>query len=653
MTHRPITNRALLIPLACLFASGVTACDETQAIVPTDGGVLEDSALFDRNLEPVCSLTSQGLYDPFESAQLNQFPDDLLTERDEESPTGRRLSSDIALFPWASTAPPLLGNNFLQWDALSGFALSGKIFVSFSEPLAEDWQMRPPASDAVMLVSLTDEKIDRTSLELTWGFDGRTLFAQPRTPLRPGTTYAFLVTKTVTDAAPECLQAAPRIKELLRGDVGDPRFERVSPDYIRALDIADLEARDIAGATVFTTHRDHEVLFDAADNIRRRRFQWNSGSRCEEKAQWIECRHSFNARDYRNGAAVFDPRPVDTYRLPVRSWYPTGFDTPRPIMIYGHGLNSNFGEVQKIVDEYIGLGYAIIATPALQHVDHPTRLNPDSTAALDFLGIDIPNLQIDAFKMRGHFSQTTLDRLQLLQLLRDVGSLPGFVNQNLDTNLSIYFGVSLGGLLGSSLLALDDQLRAGILSVAGGQLIAFATDTASVEVFRPVLVNIFDGEAIYEKMLTVAQTFVDAADPATFAPHVFYQRNNPESRTPDILMPVAVYDDIVPPSTGRALARALRIPHVGPQFTEVFGIERQGCPAQGNGRNGESTQGYFQFDRVERDGRPVPAQHTNTPESSIALEQLRVFLQSILDGQPGLIVDPYQDVDLPELPQEP
>lgn len=651
--HIIFTNRCLNLCYVCLFLMGLSGCGDTRVFDSLDMDRSEDSSVIDATFEPACSLTSRGLYDPFESEQLHQFPDDILTNGAPESPTGLRLSSDIALFPWAIAAPPLLGNNFIQWDALSGFALSGKIFVSFSEPLTPEWPTTEPPRDAVVLVSLTGETIDSTALDLTWGAEGRTLYAQPSTPLAPGISYALLVKKTIMARGPDCLQAADHTADLLTGDVGDPRLERLAPQYIKALDIAGLDAREIAAATVWTTHRDHDILFEVADNIRRRQFQWNDGSSCDEKPQWIECRHSFNVRDYRNGSAVFDARPVETYRLPVRSWYPKGFDTPRPIMLYGHGLNSNFGEVQKIVDEYIDLGFAIIASPALQHVDHPTRLNPDSTAALDFLGIDIANLAIDAFAMRGHFSQTTLDRLQLLHLLRNTGRLPGFSDQRLDSNLSIYFGISLGGLLGTSLLALDDQLQAGILSVAGGQLIAFATDTASVEVFRPALVNIFGGEAVYEKMLTVAQTFVDAADPATYAPYVFHKRMNSDSRAPDVLMPVAVYDDVVPPSTGRALARALRIPHVGPQFTPVFGLERHACPTQSNSPEGDSTQGYFQFDRIEWDGRVVPAQHTNTPESEIALEQLRIFLQSILDGQPGLIVDPYQDFDIPDLPQSP
>ena len=648
--YKDIFRAMSLVSCFYLLACDDTADNEQNPDVQSasDSQALADMMADRQDAGPACE-PAMGLYDPFVLDIATQYPDNLLTEPDNASPTGLRLTQSYTDFPWMAAAPALLGENFDRWHHLSGFALSGKVFFSFSSPIRADWSDTLATRDDLVLVNLDTGLIDERDFEISWGTGGSTIYLQPQVPLEPGTTYAMFLLRSAGSLPEGCLTPAPVISDLLSGTLGDERFESVQSSYALGLDIAGVEVEEILSATVFTTHRDHEIVLEAATNIKRRRYSWRDGSECESDERLIRCNHQFTARDYRDDGAILTASPTQNYEVPFTTWYPRGFDTPRPILMYGHGLNSELDEAERIVDEFIELGYAIVASPALQHGTHPTRINPDSTAALDFLGIDIGNLRIDAFAMRGHFNQTSLDRLQILELIRQTESLPGAPDQLIDASLSVYFGISLGGLLGPVLLASDDAIDAGILSVAGGRLIAFATDTESVDMFRPVLVNLAGGDENLEKMLAVAQTFVDAADPATFARHVLYDRLDATSRAPDLLVPVAEYDEVVPPSTGRALARALRIPHVAPVSTPVEGLEVIEAPVQGNHPDGTSTQGYFQFDRLPRGDGSRTARHSSTPSSEIALFQVRAFLSAISERMPALIINPYAEFDVPAL----
>ena len=374
------------------------------------------------------------------------------------------------------------------------------------------------------------------------------------------------------------------------------------------------------------------------------------GTTCTEKSDWYHCTLAVRVRDYRTGRWISRAQASDQYDLPVEMYYPKGADGPVGVLLYGHGLSSDTGEADYVASRLTGIDYAILASPAPKHGNHPSREDPDDVAALNYLGIDLSVLKIDALTMRGHFNQTNMERLQLLELVRSSTHLPGNPSFLIDPDLTVYFGVSLGGILGTGLLALDNALSGAVLSVAGGELIKFATDTPAVDPFRPALINIFGSTAQFERILPVAQTLVDAADPVTLAASALHDRRIGPSHTPNVLLPVAVYDDVVPPSTGRALARALKLPHIEPVSVPVSGLLEAAAPAIGNGPGGTSTLGYFQFDRVPGGNGVVAADHINTPTSDLALQQLRVFLESIKAGGPAVIINPYDGQNVPPLP---
>jgi hypothetical protein len=289
----------------------------------------------------------------------------------------------------------------------------------------------------------------------------------------------------------------------------------------------------------------------------------------------------------------------------------------------------------------------VVAPDAVSHGLHPS-VDPDSAdlAALAFLGIDLNAFTIDALTFRGNFNQTALDRLTLLRLLEQDPDIDGDGTPDIDVDRLAYWGVSLGGMLGPITLALDTRIRAGVLSIAGGRLLTFATDTAAVAPFRPAIVSIIGSEALFERLLPVAASLIDAADPATWATHMLRDRlvGDPQH----VLLPVSSNDETVPPASGRALARALGAPHLAPVVLDTELLDVVEGPLAGN-LPGNITAAYFQLDRVTVGDAVVLSNHDNTPHSAEGDLQIGTFFSTWLAAGIPTIVDPYDELGTPPL----
>ena len=204
--------------------------------------------------------------------------------------------------------------------------------------------------------------------------------------------------------------------------------------------------------------------------------------------------------------------------------------------------------------------------------------------------------------------------------------------------------------MGPPLTALSDDIQAAVFAVAGGRLLSLAVDSPNFKPFKPLVLQLVGSEGLFERSLAMAQTLVDAADPATWAPYVINQRVRPASRIPHVLFTVALNDDTVPPVAGRALARALGTPHVGTVHEDVGLIPLEdNMPVVGNRAEGLATAGFFQFDRISQNDTAIEATHGNVPFSPEGSEQTLHFFETWVSDL-SEIVDPYVILNTPQIP---
>jgi dienelactone hydrolase len=399
--------------------------------------------------------------------------------------------------------------------------------------------------------------------------------------------------------------------------------------------------------TTFTVHDDLGAVVEAAQSVGAEQYEW-SGGECTNNADQIRCELSFNPWDYREGRYVETAANVARWQVDVTVWLPANVAGPIPFVVYGHGINDrrqSGGSVARLLNP---AGIAVIAADALAHGSHPTAAEDVSLAALDFLGIDLSSALVDPLRLRGNFEQTVLDRLQLVELIRQDPDITGDGAADLDIEHVGYWGISLGGMLGAPFAALSADTDAVVLSVAGGRLLTFATDTAQVAAFRPLIGNLVGSEELFLRLLPVAQTVVDAADPATYGATILSGELH-AGPGPSLLFPVATEDDTVPPATGRVLARAIGAPQLGHAFFDVETLDLVTGPLVSNISEGQ-TAAYYQVDRVSSGDSATPATHSNAPLSAELGAQAREFFSTALFGEPPVIIDPLVEFDTPPLP---
>ncbi len=366
--------------------------------------------------------------------------------------------------------------------------------------------------------------------------------------------------------------------------------------------------------------------------------------------------------DYRGASGLIEPVGASgldasvEYSLPFVAWLPLAApaDSPYsgeayPTLLFGHGLGSGREQGDRLAEFAAPRGIATTAIDALRHGDHPTATARSTLVrTLDFFGITTAELTFEPLVMRDQFRQSTYDELQLVRML-DVGlDVTGDGEADLDPSRLVYFGVSLGGIMGPELLALTDSFLAGVLVVPGGRVSSIVADAEQfgiiIDFMRPP--DAADGDV--DRFFPILQTVLDRGDAAVWATHLL---SAPAARPPGfvatrphVLMAMVLDDDTVPNSSNRALARALGVPVVPPVRQEVglVGVTEP-APVRGNWPDGR-TVGLLQLDVIEDgQGGTRPATHSNVSASEVGIAVWLAFVDELFANGTPVIVDPYAE----------
>ncbi|MFT4975722.1 MAG: hypothetical protein ACI8S6_001615 [Myxococcota bacterium] len=589
-----------------------------------------------------CSSDTVQRWEPQSGEELSQFPDDALTVEDELSPTGLRVALDITETPWLLALPELIRPIARGLERRSGFARIGGVVLRFTRDLGE-----VPDPAALRLLDLSTDPPQDIPYAASLSDSGRQLVLQPLRPMRAGVQHAAVLTTGHVPADGDCVAPSALLQAMLSGEAVDERLGRVAADYAALPVRAGIEAADISAATVFTTHDDLSFVREVADVLSSQATDWLEAPTCDGR----RCAGTFLAHDHRGEGDIVSSESAGTWELEVDLYLPAAGEEPAPLIVFGHGINSSRGEAagaaSRLVDE---LGVAIVAIDAMEHGGHPAA-DPDTMDALAFLGMALTPPKLDGLVLAQNFVQTSLDRLQLLALLRQHPDLDGDGQADLDMEQVGYLGISLGGLMGPGLMALGDDIDAAVLPVSGAHLGTFALENEYIVGLQGVLEDLAGDAAGWERALLVGQAAMDPADPAVYAAHVLEDRLGGREDGPDVLVPVCAFDGTVPVASGHFMARSLGIPHVPPVYEAVLGLEvSEPAPLSGNLEG--ATAGFFQLDRVSLSGGGVEAStHWDTPWSDEGTLMTRRFFSAWLEGGRAEIIDPYAELGTPPLGQ--
>lgn len=266
-----------------------------------------------------------------------------------------------------------------------------------------------------------------------------------------------------------------------------------------------------------------------------------------------------------------------------------------PTVVFGHGLGGNRVQLYLIASQLAGRG---IASVAIDFVAHGTRAVRNSNAAAlgcaDGTGRPNPSQDPQCFApflstnlaiTRDNIRQTVLDLQTLVQSLKRCNSDTACaVDGNIlrvDPAKLGYLGISLGGIIGATTVAVTPDFRTAVLNVAGAGWVDVFEQTGTAAIRCSVVNGLIDAGIImgtkapppftdmtatcnkandptmpndhwteqpaYRTFANIARWILDSADGANFA-----SRLGPPTRR--VLIQKVTGDTVVPNSTTDALA---------------------------------------------------------------------------------------------------
>jgi hypothetical protein len=240
-----------------------------------------------------------------------------------------------------------------------------------------------------------------------------------------------------------------------------------------------------------------------------------------------------------------------------------------PVILYQHGLGGSSFDVFHIGNLAAPSGFATIGMSAVAHGRRGgvfEIFNWDNMAST-----------------RDNFRESVADDLQLLRMMRN-GHAAGVAPFNqMNTDDVSFMGISLGGILGGTFMALAPNVTDGALIVPGGHL-SFELEAPGVG--QAYLYQYISSRAgldpvnapadfqIFLKPFEIlVQTGLDPADPVNYGKHVVTPGQQLGVEAKRILIQESKGDTWVPNTANEALRRAIGIPiFTTPQSDVVNGV---------------------------------------------------------------------------------
>lgn len=535
------------------------------------------------------------------------YPSDVYTRSDAASPTGRVLDVPIeALRPQiqAELPPSLTPENVLNHT--SGFSAATTVLFELDQ--APDLATLPAeGGDAVIALDL--ESGERIPLRVALNEYARSrkvkgakqvIEIYPRSRWQFSHRYVVGLTKSVKTIDGSDYQPSAGFVQA----VNDPA-SAIGQFYapgLQRLQQAGVNPADLVSATIFTVRAEDEVtgpirrivqqVYEAEHPIRNLRVNYFLNGYIGAVVRGDILLSSF--RD-ENRNLDYGKAEGDEYWTRFRLTLPRASRRgPAPVIIYGHGLS-----VMKETDIVVSLLNAAegVATVSIDQPNHGSRMGRDGGYGIIKLGVHNVPLQV------GMTAQSPIDFIALLKAVEtSMGAIdvlpkklwsplagPVVEGRNgdgvpdIDVNNIFYQGTSLGGVLGSTFIALAPSLKGAFLQVPGVGITSILSgsnlwDLAYSRLEPP---SVDGAEALLLK--AVMQHQMDYADAINFVHYIHHPL--PGNQDKKLAMVVARDDGIVPNFSAAALAELTDTPILPPVRFAMPGVRVHDAPGfdDGNG----------------------------------------------------------------------
>jgi hypothetical protein len=522
----------------------------------------------------------------------NPFPSDRLLDAGGHPvmPTSY-LDPGLPASPDYNPARAYVQNVLGQLHDLSGFPTFAPLLIRCDQPVAVEAGRNPPG---IMLLEYNDLSAAPPAITASFYDPDTTIEVQPVLPLKSKTAYALVVTTLLTASSGRPVRPSPDFAALLSGQGLNPaqaafraRLQpvinymqsafNVGPDGLALVDIFTtvpttddliaiqqrLVSRDLVpGAPVFE-NAPIKGLETGIFPQGSAQFESIVGSATSPNIAAVAV-GSFDSYDFRTGPrGPFDPHLLTGPSVPPVNhldFYVTIPQAPPPpggypIAIFGHGLGGSSRDVVSTLPPM--LGEAPVMGIGISALQHGRRGMPTSFFIFNEIAAT-----------REFFRQTVADMMQLTRMVENAQAAGIVPFDKVDPSRIMYFGVSLGGIMGSMFMAVEPDVRVGMLSVPGGGLPNILASHDIGSLLDPLLslqVGIVQTNPFFQLFRHRFQHLVhwalESADPINYGPYVIVPGAQLTDVPPkQVLVHEGIIDNTIPNRTTDDLALAMRLP---------------------------------------------------------------------------------------------
>ncbi|RME20620.1 MAG: hypothetical protein D6798_20075 [Deltaproteobacteria bacterium] len=642
--------RALILPLLCSLAACRSVADgQGQPLV--DVG---DTGAWHLDLDPDCS--------PFAMADdcLTPWPNMERMAADPSSETGLRLSYDTSMFWSPDGELPLDPSIVNLFDGVSPTQpaivnLGRDVAPDLLSGLGDDAQSLADDAAIALVRVATGERVplltemDRSNREL--GYDGRyALIIRPTTPLEPGERYVVALTDDLVDVDGQPFDS-PDAFTALRDDIAtdDARVEDLRDRYdntlFPALEQAGLPREHLLLAWEYQVASEAQILgpitsmrdqaladieeggvpftVDLVEQAPNDRVAFLVEGEFQPPSFLVDNELAYADDAY--SAVLQSDRQSFEYTMIVPAGLAPG--EPVPLVVMGHGLFGQgrdyltSGGVGEVVQEMaVQAGAVVIAT------DWIGLSGGDLDLILEEVVPDIARIRI----VTDRLAQSLVNNIALVELARRdlqfVEGLPYSPDAPLiDPDRLYYYGVSLGGIQGTSFTALHPDVQRAVVAVPGAgwtHMIQRSVDFTEIDTLLDLL---YPDPLTQLVFVSALQSFFDASDPVNLGRLL---RDSDKT----VIVQEAIGDCQVPNLATEILARTVGVSHLQEAIVPIYGVDTVQGPIEHARVLTQIELPDALDDYMPPDENTIPTQdngvHSNSVLSDVALSQVLTLVET-------------------------
>ena len=535
------------------------------------------------------------------------FPNNVFSMEDPETETGRRLAFSTDMIPDGADYQPdadvwLDSDGFSPASALLAY-FPGASVEGLATPLTIEASLAED-SKTIVINAETGARVPHwAELDMSHGDDGRrTFIIQPAVRLDPNTRYIVAI-RGLVDSASETLGASEGFAALR--DISPSEDDTIEArrglyaDIFARLAGAGVARADLQLAWDFTTAGDTNItermvhvrdegleMFEAGPQLVITEVEVDPHPGIALRVRGDLLVPLYLDEPGPGGRMGFGPdglpEPSGTTEYPFLALIPEqAFSEPAGLLQFGHGLFGSLNDLEQglLTEMAIDYNFVVFSTTWLgmagEDIGHIVGL-------LQFAHLD------DFVTIVDRLGQGVFNALAAMRMMKGgaFADAPEVVGPNmepllLDTERAYFFGGSLGGIMGSTYMALTTDIERAALAVPGQPFSMLLNRSEAFVELSTLSLLAYDDTLDLAMSLQLMQLLWDRAEPSGFSRHVI---DDPLPGTPahEVVVLGAIGDHLVTNFATHIMVRELGVPSLRPVNRSLFGIDEVDQPYTGS-----------------------------------------------------------------------